>query len=104
MKECSPRKRTVSGLSMKSARKPIPRSKAWQRGYNSGTNPCKMPKENPYKWMEDRPGMGDIIASYDYYTSDEFQKACRENGRHVSWNSGFTAGRKHTRHLKLLSK
>jgi len=62
-----------------------------------------MPKENPYKLL-DRSSMGDIIASYDYYTSDEFQKACRESRRHISWNSGFTAGRKHTRRLKLLSK
>jgi len=48
--------------------------------------------------------MGDIIARYDYYTSDEFQKACRKNGRHASWNSGFAAGRKHALRLKKLSK
>lgn len=41
---------------------------------------------------------------YHYYTSDEYQKKCRENQRHVDWISGFTAGRKHTRRLKLLSK
>jgi len=68
-----------------------------------------MPKENPYKWMIDRPGMAggsvpDERELYRYYTSDEYQKKCRENQRHISWNSGFVAGRKNIRRLKLLSK
>ena len=93
---------------MKSAKKPIPRSRAWQRGYNSGTNPCKMPKENPYKEFDTSYNMtGGLVHSselYHYYTSDEYQKKCRENQRYVDWISGFAAGRKQTRRLKMLSK
>lgn len=91
---------------MKSARKPIPRSRAWQRGYNSGTNPCKMPKENPYRDNPTEYSVSHGIVGREnalrWYTSDEFLKICRENGRHRDWNSGFVAGRKHTRRLKKL--
>jgi len=94
---------------MKSAKKPIPRSRAWQRGYKSGVDPRKMPKENPYKlrstsYSETHPIPYDKGAAYDWYCSEDYRKRCSECGRHYDWNSGFVAGRKHAHRLKLLSK